>query len=312
MILFGLRALGALRAPFLDYDLRPALARVQLGGGGLFAAFLFGAAFALGWSPCVGPLLASALAYAAVHGDTPWRGAGLLSVYAAGLAVPLVLVAALAERAKGWLRLSHSWIPVFERATGVFLIGMGVWTLHGIRASLVRSRRAAETAACPTETENLGCALPSKADAVAATPDLTGPRLIEFVSAECPVCRKMAPVLAQAELRCLGVGANATQIDVGTVGGLSLARRFGVVGTPTFVLLGEDDIERARIVGEQPSSKIESAIEAAFGMRCAMQTSAPALSGYEVQRVFARPQGFAVVNGTSRRLGERARGVPGV
>jgi protein-disulfide isomerase len=89
----------------------------------------------------------------------------------------------------------------------------------------------------------------------------------------------MAPILAEAEAACRGVGARTTRIDVGTKGGLALARGFGVVGTPTFVLIGEDNREHGRLVGEQPALEVESAIETAFGMRCQADAPKPSTSG---------------------------------
>jgi protein-disulfide isomerase len=79
----------------------------------------------------------------------------------------------------------------------------------------------------------------------------------------------MAPVLARAEAACEGLGARTIRVDVGTAEGLAIARHLRVVATPTFVLIGADDVEHARLVGEQPVEELEAAIESAFGTRCA-------------------------------------------
>jgi cytochrome c-type biogenesis protein len=91
--LFGVHQMGLLRLPFIQGERRPFLARLG-GGGSLASAFAFGAAFALGWTPCVGPVLGTALTYAASASASPARGALLLATYAAGLATPLIAVAA--------------------------------------------------------------------------------------------------------------------------------------------------------------------------------------------------------------------------
>ena len=102
MVAFGLRALGVLRIRAMDVDARPALHRLGAASS-LAGAFVFGAAFALGWSPCIGPVLATVLTFAATHADTPWKGGAYLLVYAAGISAPLLGVAFGASRAARWL-----------------------------------------------------------------------------------------------------------------------------------------------------------------------------------------------------------------
>jgi cytochrome c-type biogenesis protein len=242
MLLFGLHGLRIVRIPFLDREARPALARVQTGGS-VAAAFVFGVAFAVGWSPCIGPLLASALTYTASHSSHPLRGAALLAVYASGIAIPLIATAALADRAVGWLRRSGSVLPRIERATGALLVGVGLWMAYDSRIV---------------------------SDALLiGKPTIAGPQLIEFTSQDCPACRRMEPVLARAQASCAGLGARMLLVDVGTARGLELARSLNVVATPTFVIVGGDNTEHARLIGELPLRKLQASVERAFGLECA-------------------------------------------
>jgi cytochrome c-type biogenesis protein len=89
-----------------------------------------GAAFALGWTPCIGPVLASLLAAAAAS-QTAAVGTALLAVYAAGLAVPFLAVAWAAARGRvgvGWLRRSQ---PALARTGGGLLVVMGAAMVAG-------------------------------------------------------------------------------------------------------------------------------------------------------------------------------------
>ncbi|SEP53531.1 cytochrome c biogenesis CcdA family protein [Amycolatopsis saalfeldensis] len=127
VIAMGLVSLGAVRIPLLHRELRFDLRRVRSGPAG---AVVLGAAFGLGWTPCVGPVLASILATAAGTA-TVGTGALLLAAYSLGLGVPFVLVAigiARGQRGLAWLR-AHT--RKIEITGGILLIAMGIAMLTG-------------------------------------------------------------------------------------------------------------------------------------------------------------------------------------
>ncbi|MPZ66000.1 MAG: cytochrome C biogenesis protein [Pseudonocardiaceae bacterium] len=128
IIAMGLAMTGLLRVRLLHRQLRFDVATVGRGPAG---AVPLGAAFAFGWTPCVGPVLASILATAATT-STVTRGALLLFVYSLGLGIPfLVLAAGLARRRLrfGWLRRHGRRIEI---AGGVVLALMGVALISGM------------------------------------------------------------------------------------------------------------------------------------------------------------------------------------
>ncbi len=122
IVLFGLVMLGVIRAPFLMRDSRNLQAAERYG------AVALGAAFAFGWSPCLGPALGSILTLAASSASLP-QGVGLLSMYTLGLAVPF-FVAALLWRQLNLRSLSRL-SPVFEKVGGAVLVVVGVLILTG-------------------------------------------------------------------------------------------------------------------------------------------------------------------------------------
>ncbi len=87
IVLFGLHIAGVLRIPFLyrEKRVRPA-ARPKT----LLGSYGIGLAFAFGWTPCIGPILAGVLGLAATQ-ETVAQGMGLLTVYSLGLGVPFLL-----------------------------------------------------------------------------------------------------------------------------------------------------------------------------------------------------------------------------
>lgn len=127
IIILGLSTMGVLRLPFLLKERRIDLARVPRGTAW---AFPMGMAFAAGWAPCLGPVLATIYATAAVSGTAVW-GAILLVLYSIGLGVPFVALALgfnRAQRSLGWLRRNGRRIEV---AGGALLVVVGLLFVTG-------------------------------------------------------------------------------------------------------------------------------------------------------------------------------------
>jgi cytochrome c-type biogenesis protein len=97
---------------------------------GLWGAYVMGLAFAFGWTPCIGPILATILAVAASEA-TVAKGAGLLAVYSAGLGIPFVAAAFAIEPAAAALARFRRHIPKVEKAMGGLLVLTGVSFLTG-------------------------------------------------------------------------------------------------------------------------------------------------------------------------------------
>ncbi len=87
IIIFGIHMIGIFKIPFLNYEKRFNTNAKPIG---LLGAFLVGMAFAFGWTPCIGPILAAILAIASQQ-DTVVKGTMLLAVYSLGLGVPFLL-----------------------------------------------------------------------------------------------------------------------------------------------------------------------------------------------------------------------------
>ena len=128
VVLFGLHYTGLLRIGVLNKTLRPG---ADVKPNNVFSSALFGAVFAVGWSPCTGAFLGSALMLAA--SQTGWlMGMLLLLAYSLGLGVPFVLCAVLIDRLKNafdWIRRHYRAINI---VCGVFLVAVGVLMMTGV------------------------------------------------------------------------------------------------------------------------------------------------------------------------------------
>ena len=97
---------------------------------GLWGAYAMGLAFAFGWTPCIGPVLAAILAVAASEA-TVAKGAGLLAVYSAGLGIPFVAAAFAAEPFAAFVSRFRAHVGKVEKAMGGLLILTGIAFLAG-------------------------------------------------------------------------------------------------------------------------------------------------------------------------------------
>lgn len=122
MMIMGIQLSGLLSIPVLQQEHRPLLNYTFQGP---FGAFVFGIAVTAGWTPCIGPILASILMYAGT-GETVNRGALLLFVYAMGFCLPFMLLAFLCNNFLSRFSSVYSWLPWIQRISGVVIILVGI------------------------------------------------------------------------------------------------------------------------------------------------------------------------------------------
>jgi cytochrome c-type biogenesis protein len=127
IIFMGLLFIGTLFITRLNAEWRPHGLIAKAGNGGPLIA---GAAFAIGWTPCIGPTLTAILNAAAVK-DTVSQGAALLAVYSLGLAIPFLISAVAFHRATRVFRWLRDRYVVITAISGVVLIGMGILIFTG-------------------------------------------------------------------------------------------------------------------------------------------------------------------------------------
>jgi len=127
IIVLGLHFLGLFRIGLLY---REARFHVERKPAGILGAYVIGLAFAFGWTPCVGPVLAAILMVAASD-ESAVHGATLLAAYAAGIGVPFIVAALFAPVFLKFMARFRRHIVWIERVLGVLLIGTGILFLTG-------------------------------------------------------------------------------------------------------------------------------------------------------------------------------------
>jgi cytochrome c-type biogenesis protein len=122
IIIFGLHTMGVLRIDWLYAEKRVQTTKKP---AGLFGAMVVGIAFAFGWTPCIGPILAGILAIAATQ-DTVSHGVRLLAIYSLGLAIPFILTSLAIDRFfAAFARIRRHYHKI-EIVSGALLVVIGV------------------------------------------------------------------------------------------------------------------------------------------------------------------------------------------
>jgi cytochrome c-type biogenesis protein len=122
IIVFGLYIAGVLRVSLFG---RSAQIAIKSKPAGFVGSFLVGLTFAIGWTPCVGPVLGSILTLAG-NDKTVGQGVALLLAYSAGLGLPFLLFSVALGAFLRFFKRYRPLIPAVERAAGVLLIVVGV------------------------------------------------------------------------------------------------------------------------------------------------------------------------------------------
>lgn len=125
IVIFGLHLTGLIKIPFLYQDKRfHNVAKPR----GMFGAFVLGLAFAFGWTPCIGPILAGILTYASTK-ETVTQGVFLLAVYSAGLGLPFLLTSLGVKKFLSFYGRFKRHFRLVEVISGALVIAVGLLIL---------------------------------------------------------------------------------------------------------------------------------------------------------------------------------------
>ncbi len=127
IIVLGLHFMGVFKIPILY---REARFHAERRPAGLIGPYIIGLAFAFGWTPCVGPVLAAILMVAGSDASVSY-GSSLLAVYSAGLGIPFLLAAVAMKPFLSFMNRFKKHMKTVERVIGGLLVGTGILFLTG-------------------------------------------------------------------------------------------------------------------------------------------------------------------------------------
>lgn len=128
IVFLGLNFMGAVKIPFLNRTLK---LQTKRKGNSFLSSILLGLVFSIGWTPCVGPLLSSALLQASSSGNV-WNGVLLLLTFSMGLGIPFVVSSILVDRLKQAFDFIKKHNRVINIVSGLFLVLVGVLMMTGV------------------------------------------------------------------------------------------------------------------------------------------------------------------------------------
>ena len=129
LIIFGLNYIGIFKIPLLERSFK-LKNKTNLNDLNLTASIIFGMIFAIGWTPCVGTFLGSALMIAANSQDT-LKGVFMLLAYSLGLGIPFIISALLIDSLKGAFKFIKKNYKIINAISGVLLIIIGLLMMTG-------------------------------------------------------------------------------------------------------------------------------------------------------------------------------------
>lgn len=133
VVILGMNFIGVFRISFLN---RTKKMNYHNNGNGFFSSVIFGIVFSIGWTPCVGAFLGSALMLASQRGSM-FQGVLMLITYSLGLGIPFVISAVLIDRWKGTFDFIKRNYRIINFISGIFLIVVGVLMMSGIMGKLL-------------------------------------------------------------------------------------------------------------------------------------------------------------------------------
>ncbi len=286
VFIFGLQYAEIINIPFLMQEKRFDMSKAA--SKGIWWAFLLGVMFSFGWTPCVGPVLATVLGMTAQNGDV-LQGGILLFIYALGLSIPFLVLSAGSATLIAKIKGLTKYLPIIKKIGGVIIALMGLWMIFS-SISAVAPDNSGNNESSPDNNVALEeFILPAMNGDVVTLSDYRGkPVYIDFWTTWCPNCIVNIQEFNSFANR-VNAGDNYVVLSVVTPGyyremseeklrewvaeqnldfpmlldyNVSITRHYGINTYPTGVYIAPDGQLAEIHVGYSSLSVIESKLEA--------------------------------------------------
>ena len=257
IIIFGLNMMETIKIPFLNKTLKPNIKKKEFN---FISSMIFGVLFSVGWTPCVGAFLGSALMMASTEGEM-LKGSILLLCYLIGMGIPFILSSVLIEK----LKKLFSWIKehykLINTISGLFLIIIGIIMIcqvifnkletkedeNIIKENIINQNVLIEE---QEEGGNIMNITSKNFENEVLNSDV--PVLVDFWASWCGPCKMMSPVVEEIAKEMEGK-AKVCKINVDEE--QELAMKYSIMSIPTFLVFKDGKVTNSTL-GVQDKQKI--------------------------------------------------------
>ena len=232
IIIFGLNMMETIRIPFLNKSFKPNIKKKEFN---FISSMIFGILFSIGWTPCVGAFLGSALMMASTEGET-LKGSILLLYYSIGLGIPFIISSILIEKLKKifyWIKEHYKLINtisgLFLIIIGTIMIGQVIFGRLGTKEENIKTENVLIEE--QEEGGNIMNVASENFEKEVFKSDL--PVLVDFWASWCGPCKMMTPVVEQIAKDMDGK-AKVCKVNIDEE--QDLAMEYGIMSIPTFLI----------------------------------------------------------------------------
>jgi cytochrome c-type biogenesis protein len=250
LIIFALHLLKIIKFNFLNKIIK--INKAPKNSNGFISSFILGIVFALGWSPCAGPIIGAVLTYTATTSNDPLIGASYLLSYGLGISIPLILLSLFIEHSRALIKKINPYLPKLEKLTGliILLLALNMIYSSGIIELIFYKEKTAQGKTIILPEDNQGI------------------RVIKFYSSGCDVCKQMEPIIEKIKKHCSKNNVDLVSLNIDQAQNRLLSIKYGVSVVPTFVFFDRNGKMVSKLIGYNPGEKILEHIGMVMGRVC--------------------------------------------
>ena len=256
IVIFGLNMMETIKIPFLNKTIKPNINKKEFN---FISSTIFGILFSVGWTPCVGAFLGSALMMASTEGEV-LKGSILLLCYSIGLGVPFIISSILIEKLKKIFTWIKEHYKIINTISGLFLIMIGIIMIgqvimnnlklqddNKIKENIINQNVLTEE---QEEGGNIMNITSKNFNEEVLNSNV--PVLVDFWASWCGPCKMMTPVVEEIANEMEGK-AKVCKVNIDDE--QSLAMEYGIMSIPTFLIFKDGKVVNT-VVGVQDKQKL--------------------------------------------------------
>lgn len=256
IVIFGLNMMETIKIPFLNKTIKPNINKKEFN---FISSTIFGILFSVGWTPCVGAFLGSALMMASTEGEV-LKGSILLLCYSIGLGIPFIISSILIEKLKKIFTWIKEHYKIINTISGLFLIMIGIIMIGQVilnnfklqEDNKIKENIINQNVLIEEQEEGGNIMNITSKNFNEEVLNSNVPVLVDFWASWCGPCKMMSPVVEEIANEMEGK-AKVCKVNIDDE--QSLAMEYGIMSIPTFLIFKDGKVVNT-VVGVQDKQKL--------------------------------------------------------